>query len=57
MTAPEGERMLYLPPGGSPAGLPDDHRPPYDMVVMDVTGRPDALARLRAIGAVGRAPT
>lgn len=53
VTAPEGERMLYLPPGGSPAGLPDDHRPPYDMVVMDVTGRPDALARLRAIGAVG----
>ncbi|MFG2644085.1 bifunctional adenosylcobinamide kinase/adenosylcobinamide-phosphate guanylyltransferase [Streptomyces sp. NPDC048370] len=53
VTAPEGERMLYLPPGGSPAGLPDDHRPPYDMVVMDVTGRPDALARLRATGAVG----
>ncbi|MEU9703227.1 bifunctional adenosylcobinamide kinase/adenosylcobinamide-phosphate guanylyltransferase [Streptomyces sp. NPDC047981] len=53
VTSAEGERLLYLPPGGSPAGLPDDHRPPYDMVVMDVTGRPDALARLRATGAVG----
>ncbi|MFF9013954.1 bifunctional adenosylcobinamide kinase/adenosylcobinamide-phosphate guanylyltransferase [Streptomyces sp. NPDC014870] len=53
VTSAEGERLLYLPPGGSPAGLPDDHRPPYDMVVMDVTGRPDALARLRAVGAVG----
>ncbi|MDT9688022.1 bifunctional adenosylcobinamide kinase/adenosylcobinamide-phosphate guanylyltransferase [Streptomyces sp. P9(2023)] len=53
VTSPEGERLLYLPPGGSPAGLPDDHRPPYDMVVMDVTDRPDALARLRATGAVG----
>ncbi|MCT4355320.1 bifunctional adenosylcobinamide kinase/adenosylcobinamide-phosphate guanylyltransferase [Streptomyces sp. Je 1-79] len=53
VTSPEGERLLYLPPGGSPAGLPDDHRPPYDMVVADVTGRPDALARLRATGAVG----
>jgi adenosylcobinamide kinase/adenosylcobinamide-phosphate guanylyltransferase len=52
VTSPEGERLLYLPPGGSPAGLTDDHRRPYDMVVMDVTGRPDALARLRATGAV-----
>ncbi|MEU3073597.1 bifunctional adenosylcobinamide kinase/adenosylcobinamide-phosphate guanylyltransferase [Streptomyces laurentii] len=48
----EGERLLYLPRGGAPAGLPDDHRVPYDMVVADVTGRPDALARLRATGAV-----
>ncbi|BAU82700.1 adenosylcobinamide-phosphate guanylyltransferase [Streptomyces laurentii] len=47
----EGERLLYLPRGGAPAGLPDDHRVPYDMVVADVTGRPDALARLRATGA------
>ncbi|MEU4271201.1 bifunctional adenosylcobinamide kinase/adenosylcobinamide-phosphate guanylyltransferase [Streptomyces sp. NPDC026092] len=53
VTSAEGERLLYLPPGGSPAGLPENHRPPYDMVVMDVTGRPDALARLRATGAVG----
>ncbi|MET9375061.1 bifunctional adenosylcobinamide kinase/adenosylcobinamide-phosphate guanylyltransferase [Streptomyces sp. NPDC002992] len=52
VTSPEGERLLYLPPGGSPAGLSDDHRRPYDMVVADVTGRPDALARLRATGAV-----
>lgn len=28
---------------------------PYDMVVADVTGRPDGLARLRATGAVGPA--
>ncbi|MFJ3584036.1 bifunctional adenosylcobinamide kinase/adenosylcobinamide-phosphate guanylyltransferase [Streptomyces sp. NPDC090127] len=53
VTSPEGERLLYLPPGGSPAGLPENHRSPYDMVVMDVTGRPEALARLRATGAVG----
>ncbi|MEU6947047.1 bifunctional adenosylcobinamide kinase/adenosylcobinamide-phosphate guanylyltransferase [Streptomyces sp. NPDC046316] len=53
VTSPDGERLLYLPPGGSPAGLPDDDRPPYDMVVMDVTGRSDALARLRSAGAVG----
>ncbi|MGW0468960.1 bifunctional adenosylcobinamide kinase/adenosylcobinamide-phosphate guanylyltransferase [Streptomyces sp. NPDC003027] len=51
--SPDGERLLYLPPGGAPAGLPDEHRTPYDMVVLDVTGRPDALARLRATGAVG----
>ncbi|MGW4164895.1 bifunctional adenosylcobinamide kinase/adenosylcobinamide-phosphate guanylyltransferase [Streptomyces sp. NPDC004788] len=53
VTSAEGERLLYLPPGGAPAGLTDDHRRPYDMVVADVTGRPDALARLRATGAVG----
>ncbi|MGW6568377.1 bifunctional adenosylcobinamide kinase/adenosylcobinamide-phosphate guanylyltransferase [Streptomyces sp. NPDC054975] len=53
VTSLEGERLLYLPPGGSPAGLPDDDGPPYDMVVMDVTDRPDALARLRASGSVG----
>lgn len=29
--------------------------PPYDMVVCDVLGRPDALARLRAAGGVGPA--
>ncbi|MEU8531434.1 MULTISPECIES: bifunctional adenosylcobinamide kinase/adenosylcobinamide-phosphate guanylyltransferase [Streptomyces] len=55
VTSPDGERLLYLPPGGAPAGLPDHGRPPYDTVVGDVTGRPDALARLRASGAVGPA--
>ncbi|MET9621400.1 bifunctional adenosylcobinamide kinase/adenosylcobinamide-phosphate guanylyltransferase [Streptomyces sp. NPDC006464] len=54
VTAPDGERLLYLPPAGSPAGLHDEGRP-YDTVVADVTGRPDALARLRAAGAVGPA--
>ncbi|MFE5301547.1 bifunctional adenosylcobinamide kinase/adenosylcobinamide-phosphate guanylyltransferase [Streptomyces sp. NPDC056632] len=51
----DGERLLYLPPGGAPAGLTENHRAvePYDMVVADVTGRPDGLARLRATGAVG----
>ncbi|WP_374983442.1 bifunctional adenosylcobinamide kinase/adenosylcobinamide-phosphate guanylyltransferase [Streptomyces fradiae] len=48
----EGARMLYLPPGGAPAGLAPRQRP-YDLVALDVTGRPDALARLRAAGAVG----
>ncbi|MET9956366.1 bifunctional adenosylcobinamide kinase/adenosylcobinamide-phosphate guanylyltransferase [Streptomyces sp. NPDC006339] len=52
VTSADGERLLYLPPGGAPAGL-EDGRTPYDMVVADVTGRPDALARLRASGAVG----
>ncbi|MFG2866526.1 bifunctional adenosylcobinamide kinase/adenosylcobinamide-phosphate guanylyltransferase [Streptomyces sp. NPDC048338] len=55
VTAPDGERLLYLPPAGSPAGLHDDDGRPYDTVVADVTGRPDALARLRAAGAVGPA--
>ncbi|GAA0469678.1 bifunctional adenosylcobinamide kinase/adenosylcobinamide-phosphate guanylyltransferase [Streptomyces sp. NPDC046215] len=61
VTAPEGERLLYLPPGAAPAGLAgnsghagDAGAPgPYDMVLLDVLGRPDALARLRASGAVG----
>ncbi|MET9516664.1 bifunctional adenosylcobinamide kinase/adenosylcobinamide-phosphate guanylyltransferase [Streptomyces sp. NPDC002994] len=52
VTSPEGELLLYLPPGGGPAGGTPDGRT-YDMVVADVTGRPDALARLRAAGAVG----
>ncbi|MFJ8857271.1 bifunctional adenosylcobinamide kinase/adenosylcobinamide-phosphate guanylyltransferase [Streptomyces sp. NPDC102451] len=55
VTAPEGERLLYLPPGASPAGLADPVAEPYDMVVCDVTGRPDAVARLRAVRAVGPA--
>ncbi|MFE4493667.1 bifunctional adenosylcobinamide kinase/adenosylcobinamide-phosphate guanylyltransferase [Streptomyces niveus] len=66
VTAPDGERLLYLPPGGAPAGLPardgngggarsgrDAGPAPYDMLLADVTGRPDALARLRAAGLVG----
>ncbi|MFI8965192.1 bifunctional adenosylcobinamide kinase/adenosylcobinamide-phosphate guanylyltransferase [Streptomyces sp. NPDC053493] len=55
VTSADGARLLYLPPGGAPAGLTDEHRrhTPYDMVVADVTGRPDGLARLRATGAIG----
>ncbi|MDI3387210.1 bifunctional adenosylcobinamide kinase/adenosylcobinamide-phosphate guanylyltransferase [Streptomyces sp. B-S-A8] len=50
VTGPDGQRLLYLPPGCAPAGL--DHPVPYDMVLADVVGRPDALARLRTAGAV-----
>jgi adenosylcobinamide kinase / adenosylcobinamide-phosphate guanylyltransferase len=46
-----GARLLYLPPGTGPAGPVPGARP-YDTVALDVTGRPDALARLRAGGAV-----
>ncbi|MFD6437659.1 bifunctional adenosylcobinamide kinase/adenosylcobinamide-phosphate guanylyltransferase [Streptomyces venezuelae] len=61
VTGPDGERLLYLPPGGAPAGLGEGNgaaqghgaRSPYEMVVADVLGRPDGLARLRAAGAVG----
>ncbi|MEU7042329.1 bifunctional adenosylcobinamide kinase/adenosylcobinamide-phosphate guanylyltransferase [Streptomyces varsoviensis] len=53
VVGPEGERLLYLPPGAAAAGLaPGGVRDPYDMVLLDVVGRPDALARLRAAGAV-----
>ncbi|MFI7386806.1 bifunctional adenosylcobinamide kinase/adenosylcobinamide-phosphate guanylyltransferase [Streptomyces sp. NPDC049813] len=52
VTGPEGGRLLYLPPRAAAAGL-DAVRTPYEMVVLDVVGRPDALARLRAAGAVG----
>ncbi|MFB6583923.1 bifunctional adenosylcobinamide kinase/adenosylcobinamide-phosphate guanylyltransferase [Streptomyces sp. NPDC056402] len=56
VTGPDGARLLYLPPGGAPAGLADRAgQRPYDMVLMDVLGRPEALARLRASGAVGPA--
>ncbi|MFD9482219.1 bifunctional adenosylcobinamide kinase/adenosylcobinamide-phosphate guanylyltransferase [Streptomyces nojiriensis] len=56
VTGPDGARLLYLPPGGAPAGVADQAgRRPYDMVLMDVLGRPEALARLRASGAVGPA--
>ncbi|MFD3516974.1 bifunctional adenosylcobinamide kinase/adenosylcobinamide-phosphate guanylyltransferase [Streptomyces sp. NPDC058657] len=50
VTSVEGDRLLYLPPGGAPAG--DGRVRPYDLVVLDVLGRPDALARLRSWGAV-----
>ncbi|MFB6850502.1 bifunctional adenosylcobinamide kinase/adenosylcobinamide-phosphate guanylyltransferase [Streptomyces sp. NPDC056373] len=52
VTGPEGQRLLYLPPGGAPAGL-EQPAESYDMVLADVVGRPDALARLRAVGALG----
>ncbi|MFG3143058.1 bifunctional adenosylcobinamide kinase/adenosylcobinamide-phosphate guanylyltransferase [Streptomyces sp. NPDC048243] len=52
VTGPDGLRLLYLPPGGAPAGL-DENGDTYAMVLADVVGRPDALAKLRAAGAVG----
>ncbi|WLW55662.1 bifunctional adenosylcobinamide kinase/adenosylcobinamide-phosphate guanylyltransferase [Streptomyces sp. YU58] len=55
VSGPDGQRLLYLPPGGAPAGLEAGNGEPYDMVLADVVGRPDALARLRAVGAVGPA--
>ncbi|MEU6216222.1 bifunctional adenosylcobinamide kinase/adenosylcobinamide-phosphate guanylyltransferase [Streptomyces sp. NPDC047022] len=51
VTGPDGLRLLYLPPGGAPAGL-EEPAAPYDMVLADAVGRPDALARLRAVGAL-----
>ncbi|MFF4057492.1 bifunctional adenosylcobinamide kinase/adenosylcobinamide-phosphate guanylyltransferase [Streptomyces sp. NPDC001668] len=53
VTGPDGRRLLYLPPGGAPAGLERGAVESYDMVLSDVVRRPDALARLRAVGAVG----
>lgn len=55
VTGPHGQRLLYLPPGGAPAGLENGNgsAESYDMVLADVVGRPDALAKLRAVGAVG----
>ncbi|MFD9084368.1 bifunctional adenosylcobinamide kinase/adenosylcobinamide-phosphate guanylyltransferase [Streptomyces erythrochromogenes] len=56
VTGPDGGRLLYLPPGGAPAGTAGRAgQRPYDMVLADVLGRPEALARLRASGAVGPA--
>lgn len=55
VTGPDGQRLLYLPPGGAPAGLEAGTAETYDMVVADVVGRPDAVARLRAVGAAGPA--
>ncbi|MGW2208911.1 bifunctional adenosylcobinamide kinase/adenosylcobinamide-phosphate guanylyltransferase [Streptomyces sp. NPDC001781] len=54
VTGPDGLKLLYLPPGGSPAGL-EAVAEPYHMVLADIVGRPDALARLRAAGGVGPA--
>ncbi|MFG2191231.1 bifunctional adenosylcobinamide kinase/adenosylcobinamide-phosphate guanylyltransferase [Streptomyces sp. NPDC048639] len=51
VTGPDGDRLLYLPPEAAPAGVSEGHEP-YDLAVLDVNGRPDALARLRAAGAV-----
>lgn len=53
VTGPDGKRLLYLPPGGAPSGLEDNGKDVYDMVLADVVGRPDALAKLRAVGAIG----
>ncbi|GGZ09927.1 bifunctional adenosylcobinamide kinase/adenosylcobinamide-phosphate guanylyltransferase [Streptomyces poonensis] len=53
VTGPDGQRLLYLPPGAAPAGLEEWPSEPYAMVLLDVIGRPDALARLRAVGAAG----
>ncbi|MCX5269041.1 bifunctional adenosylcobinamide kinase/adenosylcobinamide-phosphate guanylyltransferase [Streptomyces sp. NBC_00199] len=55
VTGPDGQRLLYLPPRCAPAGLEEgsEHAGRYDMVLLDVVGRPDALAKLRAVGAVG----
>ncbi|MEO3973039.1 bifunctional adenosylcobinamide kinase/adenosylcobinamide-phosphate guanylyltransferase [Streptomyces sp. CAU 1734] len=52
VTSPDGDRLLYLPPGGAPAGLAEGLAA-YEMVVADVIGRPDAVALLRASGAIG----
>ncbi|MFF5140847.1 bifunctional adenosylcobinamide kinase/adenosylcobinamide-phosphate guanylyltransferase [Streptomyces sp. NPDC013157] len=53
VTGPDGQRLLYLPPGGSQAGLENGSADSYHLVLLDVVGRPDALARLRAVGSVG----
>ncbi|MEU2774247.1 bifunctional adenosylcobinamide kinase/adenosylcobinamide-phosphate guanylyltransferase [Streptomyces sp. NPDC007162] len=55
VTGPDGQRLLYLPPGGAPAGLENGGADAYDLVLLDVVGRPDALAKLRAVGSVGPA--
>ncbi|MEU8773394.1 bifunctional adenosylcobinamide kinase/adenosylcobinamide-phosphate guanylyltransferase [Streptomyces sp. NPDC048606] len=58
VTGPDGTRALYLPPGAAPAEPTEPAEPagaerPYEVVLADVLGRPEALARLRAAGAVG----
>ncbi|MEV7362920.1 bifunctional adenosylcobinamide kinase/adenosylcobinamide-phosphate guanylyltransferase [Streptomyces sp. NPDC093675] len=54
VTGPDGLRLLYLPPGAAPAGL-EAPVEPYDLVLADVVGRPDAAAKLRAVGGIGPA--
>lgn len=51
VVSPDGLRALYLPPGCAPAG-PAEESEPYDLVLLDVLARPEALARLRQVGAV-----
>ncbi|GAA2490527.1 bifunctional adenosylcobinamide kinase/adenosylcobinamide-phosphate guanylyltransferase [Streptomyces thermolineatus] len=51
VTGPDGHTLLYLPPGAGPAGDAAGGDP-YDLVLLDVPRRPDALARLRGAGAV-----
>ncbi|MER7735619.1 bifunctional adenosylcobinamide kinase/adenosylcobinamide-phosphate guanylyltransferase [Streptomyces erythrochromogenes] len=57
VTGPDGTRALYLPPGAAPAGSyaggAEGAERPYDVVLADVLGRPEAPARLRASGAIG----
>ncbi|MET9466279.1 bifunctional adenosylcobinamide kinase/adenosylcobinamide-phosphate guanylyltransferase [Streptomyces sp. NPDC006544] len=55
VTGPDGARLLYLPPGGAPGGIDGTTARPYDVVLADVLGRPEAVARLRATGGVGPA--
>ncbi|MQS07727.1 bifunctional adenosylcobinamide kinase/adenosylcobinamide-phosphate guanylyltransferase [Streptomyces alkaliphilus] len=54
VTGPDGQRLLYLPPGAGPAGGRTDPGP-VDLCLVDVIKRPDAVARLRADGAIGPA--
>ncbi|MGW5634882.1 bifunctional adenosylcobinamide kinase/adenosylcobinamide-phosphate guanylyltransferase [Streptomyces sp. NPDC003832] len=53
VTGPDGKRLLYLPRGSAPAGFDNGDLGTFDTVVADVVARPDALARLRAVGAIG----
>lgn len=55
VTGPGGDRLLFLPADCGAAGLSSSagRGVPYDMVLLDVVRRPDALAALRAAGAVG----
>ncbi|MGW0880939.1 bifunctional adenosylcobinamide kinase/adenosylcobinamide-phosphate guanylyltransferase [Streptomyces sp. NPDC002671] len=52
VTGPDGQRLLYLPPGGAPAGLEEARAETYHMILADVVDRPDALARLREVGSL-----
>lgn len=53
VTGPAGERLLYLPAGRAPAAPDCGPHEPYDVVLLDAVGRPDAPAGLRRSGAVG----